>query len=173
MPCRYIEYKIEKVFGRVQMLSKTWYNLQIHIDSDFKKQDFSRLYCTRAGIHLLGQHTFATYFQKIFSKSLWMSVVSDTRNVLRNKKGRLTRYKVGFFLLNVQWWNFIDNVVFCNILNSIEAAFLELEKAMFTGATPVPIFTIITLGPYTHSKQSTAFHAKCNLKINCGKKWIR
>ena len=41
---------------------------------------------------------------------------------------------------------------------------------MFTGATIVPMFTIITLGPYTHSKQSKAFHAKRNLKVNCDKK---
>ena len=57
--------------------------------------------------------------------------------------------------------------MYCNILRSIEAAFLELEKAMFTGAIFVPIFTIITLGPYTHFKQSETFHAKCNLKVNC------
>ena len=66
-------------------------------------------------------------------------------------------------------WVFIDNIVFCNILRSIKAALLELEKAMFTGATPVPMFTIITPGPYTHSKQSKAFHAKCNWKVNCEK----
>ena len=64
---------------------------------------------------------------------------------------------------------FIDNIVFCNILRSIKAALLELEKAMFTGATPVAMFTIITLGTYTHSKQSKAFHAKCNWKVNCEK----
>ena len=66
-------------------------------------------------------------------------------------------------------WVFIDNIVFCNILRSIKAAFLELEKAMLTGATPVPMFTINTPGPYTHSKQSKAFHANCNLKVNCEK----
>ena len=63
--------------------------------------------------------------------------------------------------------------MFCNILRSIKAALLELEEAMFTGATPVPMFTIITPGPYTHSKQSKAFHAKCNLKVNCEKNWVR
>ena len=58
----------------------------------------------------------------------------------------------------------------CNILRSIKATPLELEKAMFTGATPVPMFTIITPGPHTQSKQSKTFHAKCNVKVNCGKK---
>ena len=38
---------------------------------------------------------------------------------------------------------------------------------MFTGAIFVPMFTIITLGPYTPSKQSETFPAKCNLKVNC------
>ena len=57
-------------------------------------------------------------------------------------------------------------------LRSIKAALLELEKAMFTGATPVPMFTISTPGPYTDSKQSKAFHAKCNLNVNFEKKWV-
>ena len=34
---------------------------------------------------------------------------------------------------------------------------------MFPGATLVPIFTIITPGPYSHSKQSKPFHSKSNL----------
>ena len=38
---------------------------------------------------------------------------------------------------------------------------------MFTGAIFVLMFTIITLGPYTPSKQSVTFHGKCNLKVNC------
>ena len=47
-----------------------------------------------------------------------------------------------------------------------KAAVLELEKTMFTPAALVPMFTIITPGPYTHRKQSKAFHAKCKLKVN-------
>ena len=77
-----------------------------------------------------------------------------------------------FTPLNTQWWSFSNKLVYCNILRSIKAAFLELEKAMFTSATLVPMFTIITPGPYTQSKQSRAFHAKCNLKVNCDKKWV-
>ena len=85
---------------------------------------------------------------------------------------------LGFFCSMYSDWVSIDNVVFRNILRSIKAALLELEKAMFTGANPVPMFTIITPGPYTHSKQSKAFHAKCNWKVNCEKigfdnqKWL-
>ena len=41
---------------------------------------------------------------------------------------------------------------------------------MFIGAIFVPMFTIITFGPYTHSKQSETFLAKCNLKVNCENK---
>ena len=41
---------------------------------------------------------------------------------------------------------------------------------MFTSATFVPMFTIITLEPYTPSKQSEKFHAKCSLKVNCENK---
>ena len=62
--------------------------------------------------------------------------------------------------------------MYCNILRSVKAAFLELEKAMFTGASLVPMFTIVTPGPYTHSKQSKTFLAKCNLKLICEKKRV-
>ena len=72
------------------MLSKTWYKLHICIDAVYKKLDFSRLYCTRAGTHLLCQHKLAMYFQKFLSKILCLSVVSDPFNVLRHKQGRLT-----------------------------------------------------------------------------------
>ena len=64
------------------MLSKTWYNLHIYIDADYKKHEFSRLNCTRAGIHLLCKHRFATYFQWILLKKRGLSIVSDPRRVL-------------------------------------------------------------------------------------------
>ena len=72
------------------MLSKTWYNLHIYIDAHYKRHEFSRLYCTRAGTHLLCQHTFATYFHKILLKNPILTVVSEPRNVFRHKQGRLT-----------------------------------------------------------------------------------
>ena len=79
-------------------------------------------------------------------------------------------WKLGFFFRSMYSdWVFIDNFVFCNLLRSVKAALLELEKAMSTDATHVAMFTIITPGPYTHSKQSKVFHAKCNLKVNCEK----
>ena len=72
----------------------------------------------------------------------------------------------------------IDKVVYCNILHSITAAFLELEKAKFTGAILVSMFATNTFGPYVHSKQSKAFHARSKLTLNCEKigfdyqKWL-
>ena len=60
--------------------------------------------------------------------------------------------------------------MYCNILRLIVAAFLELEKTIIAGATLVPMFVIITPGPYTHIKQSKTFLAKRNFKVNCEKK---
>ena len=83
-----------------------------------------------------------------------------------------------FIPLNPKWRSFIDKVVYCNNFRSIKVSFLELEKAMYAIATPAPMFTIITPGPYTHSKQSKTFPAKCNMKVNCDKnrfdnqKWL-
>ena len=75
-----------------------------------------------------------------------------------------------FTPFNVKWRNFLDKVVYCNNKRSIKVAFLELEKAMYTVATHVSMFTIITPGRYTHSKSSKIFHAKFNLTVNCEKK---
>ena len=46
------------------MLTKTLYNQHIYIDADYQKEDLSRLRprCTPAGIRLLCQHMFATYY---------------------------------------------------------------------------------------------------------------
>ena len=87
-----IIYLFEKVSKREQMHTKTLYNLLIYIDADYQKDDFSRLrpYCTPAGTHLLRQHTLAAYYRYILLKSPGLSVVSDPRNVLRHKQGRLT-----------------------------------------------------------------------------------
>ena len=53
------------------MFSKTLFNLHIYIDTDYKNHDLLRLrlYCVPAGTHLLCQHAFATYYQKILVKS--------------------------------------------------------------------------------------------------------
>ena len=78
-----------------------------------------------------------------------------------------------FISFNVQWCSSFYYVVYCNVLRSIKTTFLELEKAIFTGATLVPMFTIITPGPYTKSEQSKTFHAKNNFNVNCDKRWVR
>ena len=159
------------------MLSKTLYNLHIYIDADYKYMIF---------------HTCACNVR------LWYSIAMSTHvcNVLSIDFGKMSRFECCFWStqgietqartsdnaktwvfssFTVQWWSFIDNVVFCNTLCPIKAAFLELEKPMFNGSTLFPMFTIITPGPYTHSKQSKAFHANCKkrkLKVNCEKKWV-
>ena len=87
-----IIYFFEKVGKREQMHTKTLYNLFIYIDADYQKDNFSRLrlYCTPADTPLLRQPTFAAYYQKILLKSPGLSVVTDPRNVLSHKQGRLT-----------------------------------------------------------------------------------
>ena len=61
---------------------------------------------------------------------------------------------------------FLDNVVSGSISRSIKAAFLEVEKAMFTVVSLVPMFTIFIPVPYTRRKKSNRFHARCNFKVN-------
>ena len=87
MLCKNIDFIFEKVSKREQMQTKTWYNLLIYVNADYKKDDFSRLrlYCMPTGTHLLRQHTFAAYYQKFLLKSPGLSVVSDPRNVPRHK----------------------------------------------------------------------------------------
>ena len=148
--------------------------MHIYIDADYKKHDIShlRLYWTRAC-----RYSFATstHVYKVVS----MDFVKRSRcncclwsaQSIKTKAMTSDNVKTWVFTsFNVQWWSFIDNVVFCNILPSIKAALLELEKAMFTGATPVPMFTIITPRPHTYSIQSKTFHAKFNLRVNYEKK---
>ena len=98
MFCKNIDFIFEKDSKREQMQTKTLYHLLIYINADYKKVDFSRLrlYCTPAGTHLLRQHTFAAYYQYFFLRSPGLSVVSDPRNVLRHKQGRLTMQKLEF-----------------------------------------------------------------------------
>ena len=68
--------------------------------------------------------------------------------------------------------------MYCNILRPVKAAILEVEKTTLTIATLVPMFTNITPGPHTRSKQSKTFHANSNLKVswekNClyDQKWL-
>ena len=113
-----------------------------------------------------------THLQNVNKTSGFECCFWSTQSVERQARTS-DNVKTGVFIsLNVQWWSFIDNVVYCNILRSIKAAFFEIEKAMFTGVTLVPMFTIITPGPYTHSKQSKSFDAKCNLKVYCEKNWL-
>ena len=74
-----------------------------------------------------------------------------------------------FNSLNVQWWSFLNDVVYYNVLRLIKSALLEVERTMFAVATLAPMLIIISHGAYTCNKQSKTFHAKGNLKVNCEK----
>ena len=94
MLCKKTEFKLKKLDKRVQLLTKTMFNCTFNFMQFPKKMIFRkkmmRMYCTPARAHLLRQHTFATYYQQILLKSPGLSVVSDPRNALRHKQGRLT-----------------------------------------------------------------------------------
>ena len=70
-----------------------------------------------------------------------------------------------FSSINIQWWSFLVNLVYCNVLRSRKAAFREVQKAMLTVAILVPMFTITIRGPYNRSIQSKIFLAKSKLKV--------
>ena len=76
-----------------------------------------------------------THLQNVNKTSGFECCFWSTQSVERQARTS-DNVKTGVFIsLNVQWWSFIDNVVYCNILRSIKAAFFEIEKAMFTGVT--------------------------------------
>ena len=115
----------------------------------------------------------APFHHQSLLKSPCLSVVFGPRNVLRDKQRRLISKNMGISSLNVQWWSLVDIAMYSNLVLSIKATFLEVEKTLFTVATVVPLLIIITPGTYTRSKQSKTFHANCNLMVKCEKKNLR
>ena len=114
------------------------------------------------------QRIISRFFKKSgFECCFWSAQCIETQ--LKTSDKVKTRF---FISLNVRWWSLLENVVYYNTLRSNKAAILELEKAMFTGAIIVAMFTMITPGPHTHSKQSKTFHPKVDSKVNCEKKWV-
>ena len=175
MLCKNIGFDCEKVSWRLQLLSKTLYNLHFYIDAAHKKNmTFHACVCIYACRYSIAMSTRLCNVLLIdfVKKSRFECCFWSTQGI-ETKARTSDNIKTGFFLLSVHWWSFLENVVYFNILRSIKAEIFELEKAMFTSATLVPMFTIITPAPYTQSKQSKAIHAKCNLKVNCEKKWVR
>ena len=82
-----------------------------------------------------------------------LTVVSWSAQCIERQARLYDKPKTWVFIsLKVQCWSVKDNVVYCNILPSIKAAFLEVEKTMFTVSTLVPMFTITTLGSYARSE---------------------
>ena len=157
------------------MQTKALYVLHIYIDADYKKHDFCLLapvlYACRFSFAMslpVGNVLSIDFVKKSgFECCFWSAQCIETQSRTSDNVKTWVLYS-----LNVRWWSLLDDVVYCNTLRSIKAAFLKLEKAMFTGATFVAMFTITTPGPHTHSKQSKTFHVKCNTKVKCEKKWV-
>ena len=91
MLCKNKDLILEKLFRENKGKQEHCITCTFILIQTTKKDDFSRLrlYCTPAGTHLPRQHTFAEFYQKILLKIPGLSVVSDPRNVLRHKQGRL------------------------------------------------------------------------------------
>ena len=156
------------------MQIKALYILHIYIDADYKKVVFYAapiLYVCRYSVAMSTRvcNVILTDFVKKsgFECCFWSAPCIETQSrTCDNVKNWV------FISLHVRWWSLSDNVMYCNTLRSIKDAFFELEIAIFTDATLVPIFTIITPCPYAQSKQSKAIHAKCILNLDCEKMWV-
>ena len=142
------------------MQTKAMYILHIYNDADYKNISFYACVCF-VRLQLLICYVI-TCLQRINDRfcdkvRVWVYYFWSAQCIETQARTSDDVKTWVFISLNVQWWSFVDNVVYCNTLQSFKATYLELEKAMFTGALLVPIFTIIPLGPYTHSKQSNQF----------------
>ena len=85
------------------MQTKTLYNLLSYINANYKKMIFRVWACiVRLQVLICYVNTRLQRIINILLKSPGLSVISDPRNVLRHKQGRLTLQK-RVFLLNVQW----------------------------------------------------------------------
>ena len=83
------------------MQTKAFYNLHIYIDADDIKDAISRLrlYYTPAMYSFaMSTHVCNVLIPDFFWKSPGLNVVSDPRNVLRDKQGRLIIQKVGILI---------------------------------------------------------------------------
>ena len=155
------------------MQTKALYILHIYIDADYKKGKFSCqmpvLYACRYSFSM-STHVCNILLGDFAEKSVFDCCFLTAQCIERQARTSVDVETWVFTPFKVKWRNFLDKVVYCNNICSIKVAFLELEKAMYTVATPVPMFTIIIPGRYTHSKPSNIFHAKFNLQVNCEKK---
>ena len=136
------------------MLSKTLYNLHIYNDTDYKK---TWLF-TFAPVLYACRYSFAmsTHICNVLSmdfvKKSGIECCFWSAQCIEAQARTSDNVKTWVFLsLNVQRWSFIDKVVHCNTLRSIKAAFLELIKAIFTDATLLLMFTILTPVLFIHS----------------------
>ena len=157
------------------MFTKTLYNLHIYTNAEYKKKKIHHAcafsICLQVFIAVLTHicNVLLSDLDKLsgFEYCFWFSnCIEIPARPFDNVKTLV------FSSFNVHWWSLINNIVYWNFLRSIKAAFLEVEKTMFTVATRVPMFTTINLGFYARSKKSKTFLAECNLKSNCEKKCL-
>ena len=155
------------------MQTKALYILLIYIDADYKKDDFFTpthvLYTCKCSF-AMSTHVCNILLGGFDKKSGFDCCFLSAQCIERQARTSVDIETWVFTPFNVKWRSFLDKVVYCNNLRWSKVAFLEIEKAMYTVATPVPMFTIITPVRYTHSIQSKIFHAKFNLKVNYEKK---
>ena len=156
------------------MLTKTLYNLHFSLMETVTEVIYHacaydlRLQVLKWYANACLQRITINFVEKTAFECCFWSTQCNERHA--RTSGNVKTWK--FSSLNVQWWSFIYNIVYFSILRSNKAEFIDVEKAMFTVATVVPMFTIITPGPLTCSKKPNTFHAKCNLKVYRKKKCL-
>ena len=135
-----IIYFFEKVSKREQMHTKTLYNLLVYIDADYQKDDFF----TSAPVFYACRYSFATSTHVCCVLSIDFVKKSGIECCVWSAKCTESQARTSdnvktwvFNSLLVQLWSFTDNVVYSDTLRSTKAAFLEIEKAMFTVTTAV------------------------------------
>ena len=98
----------------------------------------------------------ATYYYHILLKSPGLTVFSGPRYVLRKSQSGLIMSKHGFLVRSM----YNDGGFY--ILLCTALIYVQLKPHFFEADFLIPMFTIITPDPYTRSKRSKTFLARCN-----------
>ena len=173
MLCRKIDFRIEKQSWREQMLIQTLCKWHFYIDADYKKKFYACDYFVRLKVLICYANTCLQRNFNRFCLKVRVWVLFLIRAMFWETSKDVWQIKnLVFQFTHCAMMEFLDNVVNCSILLSFKTAFIEVEKTMFTVATLVLLFIINNPGPYTCSKKSKTFHAKCNLIVNYEKKCL-
>ena len=150
------------------------YNLHVYIDGDYNRDVLSylRLSFTPACTQMQRYYMFVMYYYQILLKSWGFEFCFWPAQCIQ-RQARISD--------NVEWWNFssiivkmrfIDNVVYCNSLRSFEAPISWSRESNVHRRNSCSDVHHHHAGPFTWSKKSKTFHAKCMLKINWEKKGL-